>query len=70
MKTNASDAQIKKAYYQQALKYHPDKNQSEAAKERFQKIGEAYQILGNPQSREIYDTRGLDGVQDLPQFDS
>ncbi|KAK7249037.1 DnaJ-like protein [Aureococcus anophagefferens] len=58
----ASDAQIKKAYYKKALKCHPDKNPDnpEAAAE-FQKIGAAYQVLGEPKSRKTYDEKGLSG---------
>ena len=65
----ASDAQIKKAYYKKALKCHPDKNPDnpEAAAE-FQKIGAAYQVLGEPRSRKTYDEKGLGGV-DGPSMD-
>ncbi|XP_062590108.1 dnaJ homolog subfamily B member 6-like isoform X2 [Saccostrea cucullata] len=41
----ATDEQIKKSYRKLALQYHPDKNQSEDAKEKFQEIGYAYKYL-------------------------
>lgn len=49
----------KKAYKQLALKIHPDKNRDDPlAKERFQKIVEAYNILSNPEKKKIYDETG------------
>jgi len=46
-----------------ALKYHPDKNQSHHAEERFKEISAAYEILSDPQKRAQYDQFGLNGVQ-------
>lgn len=44
---NASDTDIKKAYRKMALKFHPDKNKSEDAEEKFKEIAEAYDVLSD-----------------------
>ena len=59
---DATSGQIKKAYYISARKYHPDKNPSEEAKQIFQSIGEAYQVLSNEKLRKVYDKEGKDGL--------
>ena len=48
--------EIKKAYRSLALKYHPDRNNDTGAPEMFRKLNEAYQVLGNPESKIRYDT--------------
>ena len=55
--TDATDADVKKAYRTLSLKYHPDRNPSEEAKEKIQKINEAYETLGDPALRKQYDTK-------------
>jgi DnaJ-class molecular chaperone len=55
---NSSITDIKKAYRKLALKYHPDKNNSNEAKEKFQQIAEAYQTLSNEKAKKNYDVYG------------
>jgi molecular chaperone DnaJ len=56
---DADADQIKKAYRKLAIKYHPDKNPNDkSAEEKFKELGEAYEILSNPQSRSAYDQYG------------
>ena len=55
---NSSITDIKKAYRKLALKYHPDKNNSNEAKEKFQQIAEAYQTLSNEKTKKNYDVYG------------
>lgn len=62
----ASDDEIKKAYRKLALKYHPDKNKSPAAEERFKEIAEAYEVLSDKKKRDVYDQYGEDGLRGTP----
>lgn len=61
---SASEDEIKKAYRKLAMKYHPDRNSSSDAEERFKEVGEAYEILSNPSKRQAYDSYGHEGVND------
>lgn len=59
VKTDASELEIKKAYRKLAITTHPDKNPGdETAHEKFQAIGEAYQVLSNSDLRKQYDKYG------------
>jgi DnaJ-class molecular chaperone len=56
---NASDADIQKAYRTLARRHHPDVNPDDkAAKEKFQRIQTAYEVLKDPEKREMYDRYG------------
>ena len=59
---NASSDDIKKAFRKFALKYHPDRNKSPEAQDKFKEINEAYQVLSDPEKRSLYDQFGHSGV--------
>jgi molecular chaperone DnaJ len=60
---NASKEHIKKAYRQQALKYHPDKNPGDdSAEEKFKEAAEAYEVLSDDDKRARYDRFGHAGM--------
>jgi len=62
---NASDDEIKKAYRKLAMKYHPDRNQGDAAagaEAKFKEAKEAYEMLSDGQKRAAYDQFGHAGV--------
>jgi len=58
VRSDASDAELKKAYRKLALKLHPDKNSAPHAHEAFTAIGLAYNTLSDSQKRAIYDRYG------------
>lgn len=51
---------IKTAYRKLARKYHPDLNKQAGAEEKFKELGEAYEVLKDPEKRKIYDNYGTD----------
>lgn len=62
----ASDDEIKKGYRKMALKYHPDKNKSPGAEEKFKEIAEAYDVLSDKNKKEVYDKYGEEGLKNGP----
>lgn len=62
---SASVDEVKAAYRQLALKYHPDRvpeSEKKQAEERFKEISEAYAVLSDPQKRSLYDQYGHAGI--------
>ncbi|KAF2742626.1 hypothetical protein M011DRAFT_481534 [Sporormia fimetaria CBS 119925] len=61
---DASESQLKTAYRKGALKWHPDKNaHSPDAAEKFKDLSHAYEVLSDPQKRQIYDQYGEEGLE-------
>lgn len=55
---DAPQQEVQKAYRKLARKYHPDMNKSSGAEDKFKQIGEAYEVLGDPEKRKKYDSLG------------
>ena len=54
----ASTEEIKKAYRKLALQYHPDRGGDKATETKFKEVNEAYQVLSDPEKRQMYDQYG------------
>ncbi|XP_026191021.1 uncharacterized J domain-containing protein C3E7.11c [Cyclospora cayetanensis] len=70
LSADASASEIRKAYYKLALKCHPDKNPGDPeAHQKFQAIGEAYQVLNDPKRRAEYDKYGVSATRNMSFID-
>jgi len=60
----ASEDEIKKSYRKIAMQYHPDRNPgNKEAEENFKIASEAYEVLRDPEKRQIYDRYGIEGLR-------
>jgi molecular chaperone DnaJ len=62
---SASKEEIKNSYRKLALQYHPDRNKSPGAEEKFKEISEAYAVLSDDEKRKRYDTYGHVGAEEV-----
>ncbi|KAI9202099.1 DnaJ-like protein 4 [Polychytrium aggregatum] len=65
---SANPDEVKRAYRKEALRWHPDKNTDnrDEAEHRFKLISEAYEVLKDPEQRQMYDSYGIDGLKNGP----
>ena len=59
-------ADIKKAFRQKASFYHPDRNTADDAAARFRSVQEAYDVLSDPEKRQVYDDNRRRSLLDDP----
>ena len=64
--SDASLAEIKKAFRQKASLHHPDKNDAADAAQRFQAVQQAYEVLSDPVQRQAYDDNRRRNLLDDP----
>eukprot|EP01012_Entosiphon_sulcatum_P059960 TRINITY_DN84636_c0_g1_i1.p1 TRINITY_DN84636_c0_g1~~TRINITY_DN84636_c0_g1_i1.p1 ORF type:complete len:377 (+),score=73.33 TRINITY_DN84636_c0_g1_i1:30-1133(+) len=64
---DSTDSDIKKAYRTLSKKWHPDWNPAPDARDKFQKISKAYDVLSTPKKRKIYDMKGDEGLKQLEE---
>ncbi|KAF9677936.1 hypothetical protein SADUNF_Sadunf08G0159800 [Salix dunnii] len=69
MNRNATEEDMKRAYRRLAMKWHPDKNpvNKKEAEAKFKLISEAYDVLSDPNKRQIYDLYGEEGLKSFDQ---
>lgn len=61
---DATEEEIKRSYRKIAMQYHPDRNPgNKEAEEKFKIASEAYEVLRDPEKREIYDHYGIEGLK-------
>src|SRR6184192_3580619 len=60
---DASESEIKKAFRLLARELHPDVSEAPDAQERFREVAEAYQVLSNSETRQLYDRYGHAGLR-------
>ena len=64
---DASGDEVKRAYRRLAMKYHPDRNPGDSkAEAMFKEAAEAYEIIGDPERRRMYDQYGHEGLKQRP----
>jgi molecular chaperone DnaJ len=66
---DAAPEEIKKAFRQAALKYHPDRNKEPGAEECFKEASEAYEVLSDAERRQRYDRYGHAGLSGVGMHD-
>ena len=66
---SAAPDEIKRAYRQAALKYHPDRNKAPDAEQHFKEAAEAYEVLSDPEKRQRYDRYGHAGLSGVGLHD-
>ena len=75
LKKEASQDEIKRSYRKLARKYHPDVSKEDESETKFKEVGEAYEVLKDPEKREAYDQLGSnwqggqEGFQPPPDWD-
>lgn len=60
---NATPDELKRAYRKLAMQYHPDKNKTPEAEAKFKEINAAYEVLSDPQKKQMYDSYGHSAFQ-------